>query len=414
MNACPRRVAGYAAAIVGLVVLAALTGCARPVEHRPLSPEAHAATELREVFPHRFWGDEAPDEIERRIRERAPALRARFPEAVDARPEEAPFSRLLAISGGGANGAFGAGLLAGWSESGERVDFGVVTGVSTGAIIAPFAFLGPDYDETLVDIYAAGARDQVFEPTPLGGLLFGSAAADTTPLRRQIERHVTPELIEAIAREYERERQLFIVTTHFDANRPVVWDIGAIATERDDEAVRLIREIIQASAAIPAFFPPVPIAFEHDGQTFTELHVDGGLSHNVFAYPAQIPVGRLDEILGLRFRREIYVIQNSNERLDYSPAPTRLVPIAARAINTLLQNHLNADLERIYWLSRRDGLGFGMVAIPESFEADGSTAFDPVYMRALIEVGREIGRTGTFWRDRPATIESAGSRAEGE
>lgn len=169
-------------------------------------------------------------------------------------------------------------------------------------------------------------------------------------------------------------------------------------------SVRLIRQIIQASAAIPAFFPPVPIEFEVNGETFTELHVDGGLSHNVFSYPAQIPVAQLNEIVGLTFQREIYVIQNSNDVTRYTPAPTGVVSIGLRAVGTLLHNQLDADVERIFRLSRRDGVGFRMIAIPESFEANGATDFDPAYMQALIALGRDLGRTGDFWADRPRTV----------
>ena len=292
--------------LVALVSLAfGAIACSREVQHIPLDPQEFQTTTLTEIHPHRFWGDEAPENLEEKIQANATLLRQRFPDAVNAVAATAPVNRLLAISGGGADGAFGAGLLAGWSESGTRVEFEVVTGVSTGAMIAPFAFLGPAYDDTIVDIYATANPDKVFELALVGGLLLGSAATDTTPLKRQIETYVTLDLINRLADERARARSLFIVTTHFDARRPVVWDIVAIAQGRDDQAVDLIRQIILASAAIPALFPPVPMEFELDGKTFTELHVDGGLSYNIFAYPAQIPVRRLNELLGLTFRREV-------------------------------------------------------------------------------------------------------------
>jgi predicted patatin/cPLA2 family phospholipase len=388
---------------IGLACLT-LVACSREVDHRPLSLPAYQQTSLQEVFDARFWGDDVPPNLEERVRESIPILRERFPDAIDASPETAPFQRALAISGGGANGAFGAGVLAGWTESGMRFEFDTVTGVSTGAIIAPFAFLGPNYDDTVVDIYASGTREKVFNLALFSGFLFGSAVADTTPLKQQIEKYFTLDVIEAIAQEHEKGRNLFIITTHFDARRPVVWNVGEIAAHRDQGAVSLIQQIVLASAAIPAFFPPVPIEFELNGQAFTELHVDGGLSHSAFAYPAQIPVAELNEILGLTFRREVYVIVNSNEQFGYEPAPTGVVSIAGRAVQTLLRNQMRDDVERIYRLSRRDGLTFNMIVIPESFEASGATDFDPDYMRTLLELGREIGRTGTFWRDRPLSV----------
>ena len=396
------RASGFVAC-AGVVCLA-LAACSQPVNHRPLSAADFQETSLQEIFEDRFWGDELPPNFEERVSENARLLKERYPGGKDPISGTDPYSRLLAISGGGANGAFGAGVLAGWTESGKRIEFDVVTGVSTGAIIAPFAFLGPDYDEIILDIYASGAREDVFELTFLGGLLFGSALADTAPLRRQIENHVTLELIEAIAEEHEKGRDLYIITTHFDARRPVVWNVGAIAARRDQEAVRLIRKIIQASTAIPVFFPPVPIEFELGERTFTELHVDGGLSHSVFAYPSQIPVARMDEMLGVNFRREIYLIVNSNKQTRYDPAPAGTLSIAGRAVRTLLQNQLNADVERIFRVSRRDGIAFKMISIPESFEATGSTDFDSDYMQAVWDVGKGRGRTGACWRDRPYSI----------
>jgi len=284
---------------------------------------------------------------------------------------------------------------------GKRPQFEAVTGVSTGAIIAPFAFLGSDYDPILLQIYGGTSRDEIYLRKAWTEFLFGSAFADTTPLKEQLETYVTPELVAAIAEQARLKRGLFIVTTHLDALRPVVWDIGAIALRRGAQAAPLIRQIILASAAIPGFFPPVPIEWEVDGQRFTELHVDGAVSRQVFAYPAQIPVGRMNEILGLTFRRQIFVILNGNIRPTYEPAPVTAVPILQRALGGLLRNKSNADVEQIYYLARRDGVDFGMIAIPEEFRADGSTEFDPDYMRALKQLGREIGRRGDFWRDRP-------------
>lgn len=182
-----------------MAVSTLMSACVPPLDHKPLSVEKYEETSLREVFVERFWGDQAPPDLEQALKARLPVLRERLPVAVKADPQNAPFSRLLAISGGGADGAFGAGILAGWTESGERVEFDVVTCVSTGAIIAPFAFLGPDYEDTIVEIYASGNPDQVFEIALFSGLLLGSAAADTTPLKQQIEKHMAPELVEKIA-----------------------------------------------------------------------------------------------------------------------------------------------------------------------------------------------------------------------
>lgn len=376
-------------------------GCAELVEHHPLGTKDYNQTDFSSLKWERFWGDTAPENLGPGLKVMASRLRAQYPEAVNAKPESAPVLSGLTISGGGANGAFSAGLLIGWTESGMRPSFHLVTGVSAGAMIAPFAFLGSDYDDVLLKFYSSVRRDRIYRANPLSGLLFGSALYDTAPLKRLLAKFITPQIIRAIAEQYRIGRSLYIITTHFDALRPMAWNIGAIADRRGDRAIQLIRQIILASAAIPVLFPPVPIEFEIDGKRFTELHVDGGVSQHVFAYPSQIHVDRLDKAMGLTFRRRIFVIRNGNVQSRYDPAPVTVGSIAERTLNAILQNQANGDTERIYHLARRDGIEFNMIAIPEEFRADKSIDFEPEYMDALATLGRNIGRRGNFWQDRP-------------
>lgn len=389
-------------ALVGILA----TACTAEVMHTPLSPQQFRNADLRAIYPYRIWGDEVPDDIEALMASRAAVVSKRYADRREAGNTEPRVDRLLAISGGGANGAFGAGLLSGWSETGKRQEFDIVTGVSTGAIIAPFAFLGTAYDTTLVEIYRTGSQEKVFKSNPLLKVALGSAALDTTPLKKQIDQYFSPDLIDAISREHRKGRNLFVITTHLDANRPVVWDIGAMAAAGGQGNTEMIRRVILASASIPGLFPPVPIEFEYGDRTFSELHVDGGVSHNVFAYSPQIPIKRLDELIGARIRREIYVIVNGNLRLPYSPSPTGTLSISTRAVRTLLQNQLNADLERIYFLAKRDGIAFQMIAIPQFFEADGSTGFDTNYMKTLLGLGQAVGRKELFWVDQPPSLQN--------
>jgi len=391
------------ALLTAVLLSVLLAACVSPVSHQPLTAQEFAKVNFTELAPFRWWGDEAPSQLESGIRQLAPALEARFPEAKNANPKTAPVLSTLVISGGGANGAFGAGILSGWTESGNRPQFDYVTGVSTGAIIAPFAFLGPDYDYQLLEIYMSLNPDEIFRFSIAGGL-FGSAVSDTTPMRQKVETHITADIVEAIAAQSRSGRSLAIITTHLDANRPVVWDIGAIAQLPMIRALPLIRQLILASSAIPAFFPPVTIDWEFDGRRFTELHVDGAVTRQVFAYPAQFRASKLNELLGLTFRQQIFVIQNGNTKTVYQPAPVKTLPIARRALDVLLLNQMNGDVERIYNLAKRDGIDFHMVAIPQDFLADGSVDFDPDYIRSLIALGRGIGRTGDFWQDLPPTL----------
>lgn len=167
-----------------LLILASVTiGCDRRIDHQPLTRSEYQNVNFATLIPERFWGDEAPLHFEEAVKASAPILRARFPDAINATLETAPLQAMLVISGGGANGAFGAGVLAGWSAVGTRPQFSVVSGVSTGAMIAPFAFLGSDYDKTLLDIYSSVNRDDVYNLDALSGGLFGSALADTAPLK---------------------------------------------------------------------------------------------------------------------------------------------------------------------------------------------------------------------------------------
>ncbi|MCA3556495.1 MAG: patatin-like phospholipase family protein, partial [Aestuariivirga sp.] len=185
----------------------------------------------------------------------------------------------LALSGGGSNGAFGAGLLTGWTEAGTRPEFTIVTGISTGSLTAPFAYLGPPYDKLLTEAYTQISGRDVFRRKPVLSALRSSAAADNTPLRQLVARYVTDRMVADIAVQNGRGRKLLIGTTNLDAGRPVVWDIGAIAASGEPDRKQLIQDILVASSSIPGLFPPVKIKVVADGKTFDEMHVDGGTTN---------------------------------------------------------------------------------------------------------------------------------------
>lgn len=389
-----------------IIILSLLvSACAQRIKHTPLTPEQYNAIEFSDPGgSDRWWGDTAPPKLEESLKKSAVILKQQFPRAAISHHENTsnpPKYESLIISGGGADGAFGAGILVGWTKSGKRPQFELVTGTSTGAIIAPFAFLGEKYDDILYDIYAKLTREKVYESRLLNGMLGGSAIADTSSLRAQLEKHITISLIKEIAAEHRKARSLFVVTTHFDSMRPMIWNIGSIAEKENNEAVLLIRKIILASASIPVLFPPVKFEREIDGKIYTELHVDGGVTRNAFSYPAKITMPNIERIQGLHFERNVYVIQNSNSKLSYEPAPTDLAGIASRTTLGLLQNKINSDIEKIYYLSKRDGTYFNMIEIPDYFKADKAIEFDSVYINELLKVGLEMGQTGTFWHSLP-------------
>ncbi len=378
------------------------TSCAQKVAHTPLSKSEYNAIDFADsTRVERWWGDVKPPLLEKNLQHQAIILQQRFPSAVKAKSGTSPSFDALTLSGGGADGAFGAGILIGWTQHGNRPEFELVVGTSTGAVIAPFAFLGAEYDDILFEIYSQLTQEKVYQSQLLSGILGGSSIADTKYLKLQIKKYITLDLIKKIAIEHKKARSLLVVTTHFDAMRPMIWDIGTIAMKENNAAVEQIREIILASASIPIYFPPVAIELHDKTKPYTELHVDGGLTRNAFSYPAQISIDEIERIQGLYFNRNIYVIQNGNSRMQYEPAETDLSSIAARTMLGLLQDKINSDIERIYYLSQRDKLNFNMIEIPDDFIADKAIEFDSTYINKLLKLGIKLGRNGDFWHKKP-------------
>ena len=234
----------------------------------------------------------------------------------------------LALSGGGGGGAYGAGVLNGWSESGTRPEFTIVSGVSTGALIAPFAFLGPDYDDRLRQFYTNGeAQRLIGQPNPLGALL-GSGVLGPERLRRLVGRYLDDELIRAIAREDQKGRRLLVVTTNLDAQRAVVWDMGAIATSGDPKAFELFRDVLAASASVPVVFAPQLINVEADGKVFQEMHADGTLSAPVYTLPDAVLFGGKPILRATR--PALYVIVNGRIDPGFAVVPDQVEAIAAQ------------------------------------------------------------------------------------
>lgn len=311
-----------------------------------------------------------------------------------------PRESLLAISGGGDNGAFGAGVLVGWSERRTRPSFKVVTGISTGALIAPLAFVGPEYDPGLSQMYTTIDQTDIFEKRTLLEGLVSDALADTRPLQSLIAKYVDAHLVERIAEEYRRGRALVIITTDLDAGVPVIWNIGAIAESGRPEAISLISKILLASASVPGLFPPVMFDTMVDGVAHQEMHVDGGASMQTFLYPAALQVRRIPNGGGSR-SRTAYVIRNGRLRPGWDEVARSTPAIATRAVATLTTNSGVGDLYRIYALAKRDGVRLQLAYIGDDFEQPHTAEFDNQYMKKLFEYGRAKARVGYPWRDAP-------------
>jgi predicted acylesterase/phospholipase RssA len=313
-----------------------------------------------------------------------------------------PTAYLLSLSGGGDQGAFGAGLLVGWTAHGDRPKFKLVTGVSTGALIAPFAFLGPDYDAQLKDVYTNISPDKVYEKRFLPvAALAQDALSDTAPLYETIARYIDGAVLAKIAAEYEKGRLLLIQTTDLDAGRPVIWNIGAIAASGRPEALDLVRHVMLASASIPAAFPPVLFDVEADGTAYQEMHVDGGAVSQAFLVPPSLNSRAVMGKAGYRRRVAAYVIRNSRLVVDWSDVDNLTLPIAEKAVSTLINYNGVGDLYRIYMVTRRADAAFNLAFIGDDFHADHPTEFDPGYMRALFGFAYDKAARGYPWEHAP-------------
>jgi len=316
---------------------------------------------------------------------------------------ELPPAYLLSLSGGGDNGAFGAGLLVGWTAHGDRPKFKLVTGVSTGSLIAPFAFLGSEYDSTLTDVYTNIDPAKVFEKRFLPvAALAQNGLSDTHPLYDLISHYVDEALLARIAAEYEKGRLLLIQTTDLDAGRPVIWNIGAIAASGRPEAIDLVRHILLASASIPAAFPPVMFDVEVEGQRYQEMHVDGGAVSQAFLVPTTLDPNVAREKAGYG-RRSVaaFLIRNGRLTTEWSDVDPLTLSIAEKAVSTMINYSGVNDLYRMYLETQRAHAAYNIAFIGEDFRAPHPFEFDPNYMRALYQYAYDKAAKGYPWRHAP-------------
>jgi len=307
----------------------------------------------------------------------------------------------LAISGGGDRGAFSAGLIVGWTEAGNRPDFTVVTGISTGALLAPFAFVGPEYDQTVKAIYTNIEQGDIFKNRFLLDALFDDALKDSTPLWNLVERYVNEELLERIAEKYSKGPALFVATTDLDARLPVIWNMGEIAASKDPKSLELFRKILLASASIPGVFPPVMIDVEVDGAPYQEMHVDGGAVAQVFLFPPSLGDTIRDKGLWIERERIAYIIRNARLDPDWASIDRRMLSIFGRALSSLIQSQGVGDLYQIYLNTKQNDMDFNLAFIGDDFDVKPREDFDTEYMHALFDYAYQLARGGYPWQKRP-------------
>ncbi|UVF22540.1 patatin-like phospholipase family protein (plasmid) [Microvirga terrae] len=368
-----RHIAAVAAGVLGSVIgpsvgLAASRSDLRHVPQRetertPVSPEAASAAEIAGMSGVRLWADN-PDTF-------LPLVQNLWAQRDVS---------WLSLSGGGDDGAYGAGVLAGWTASGGRPEFAVVTGVSTGALIAPFAFLGPRYDEVLKRVYTTISAADVFE--------FGGSAESllsSWPLSDTIARWITPGLLLEVAAEHRRGRRLFALTTNVDAQRPVLWNMGAIAAHGGPEAVTLFCKVLLASASIPGLFQPVMIDVVGDNRHFQEMHVDGSASAYLFVAPQ--PMLLDNQAIERLPVDHLYLVVNNTLRPNFALTERITSAVLGRAMSVGTKAFAALELAVIFQISRSQGIDFNLTFVADDFNRPSSGPFDPTYMAALFEHG---------------------------
>jgi len=316
--------------------------------------------------------------------------------ASQGRTGDLPPAYMLAISGGGDNGAYGAGFLNGWSSTGTRPQFKAVTGVSTGALIAPFAFLGPRYDYVLERVYTTSTQKDIFKKRGMVKGLFGDGMADTRPLAQTIASYVNRQLLDEIAAEYAKGRLLLVGTANLDTMEPVIWNMTAIAARKDPDAIALFSKILLASASIPGAFPPVMIDVNLGGTHYQEMHVDGGTTAQLFLYPPSISLANAPQR-----KRIAYIIRNARLDPEWASTNRRTMTIAMRAIDSLTRTQGIGDLYRVYATTQRDGVDYNLTYIPATFDVPHKEMFDTAYMKSLYGVGFQAAKSGYHWQKGP-------------
>jgi predicted acylesterase/phospholipase RssA len=379
--------------------LATLGACASraPERAEPVAPYYATAQPL--AGPGlRLWADEVDAPAREAFKRQSRANLTRRWEAAG-RPDVLR-GEILALSGGGPDGAFAAGILNGWTERGDRPEFEVVTGISVGALIAPFAFAGPEHDDDLRRIFTEFETSDVAVLQLFAVLRGALGVADTQPLRNQIRAFIDDALLDKIREKHRRGDRLLIGTTNIDAGRPVLWDMGAIAETGDRE---LFMDVMLASASIPGAFPPVGIEVVDGDRRFTEFHVDGGVTHSVFIGP-QGAEDLIVQDMPFKIERTVYVIQNNQLFPAFTPVETRLPSIATRSLSTLIRAQSAADIGAIYGVTKAVGGQFRLAFVPPGFDAASATAFDREYMSTLFAHAERLGREGVPWLDRPPAL----------
>jgi predicted patatin/cPLA2 family phospholipase len=390
-------------------LLIQLSGCATP--KRVALPERYAGkAEIPGMPGVRDWGSMHSDAFQEDFVHS-------IKQYIDSKPEGYKYEddtfNVLAISGGGSDGAFAAGLISGWDASGTRPTFKLVTGISTGSLIAPFAFLGGKYDALIGKLYTSITTGDIFKMRSIFSILWGAdSIADSSPLADLIAEHVNEEMLKDVAKAHSEGRRLFIGTTNLDARRLVIWNMGAIASSGRPDALELFRKIMRASASMPIAFPPMLIEVEADGKTYDEMHVDGGVTVEVFFYGDLVNIDEARKSLGItkKPKSRLFIIRTTQIQPPYEPVERKLMSIGGKAISSMVESQGVGDLYRIYAMTKRDSVDYNLASIPPDWVPNPKEPFDPDDMKRLYDFGYDMAKSGYPWQKYPPFFhESSGT-----
>ena len=392
-----------------LTVLVLLSqGCISLQVRHPLPEHLLDQVQVAGMPGIRDWGDVHSENLEQS------ALESIQQELAANHGKLEPEVNFLALSGGGGDGAFGAGILCGWTAAGTRPRFKLVTGISAGALIAPFAFLGPEYDARLKEAFTTIADKDIYTVTSVMKVMLKlgkvEAAANTQPLAELLERLIDENLLKAVAAEHHKGRRLLVGTTQLDAQRLVIWNMGAIAASHHPDALKLFRQVLRASASTPVALNPVYVKVQAAGREYDEMHVDGGIKAQVMLYGEAISFFTASKKLGPLMPqrpRKLYLIRNAQVSPEYESIKPHIWAIGPRAIGSMTKSQGVGDLYRIYVLAQRDGIEYNIAFIPLDFHSKRASEFDTKYMNEEFEMAYNLARSGYKWHKYPPGLEPA-------
>ncbi len=386
------------------VMVILLSGCSSLKQYNALPEHLENQVQMPGFKNVRAWSDEHSRGLENS------AIESIKQEQNANHGKLSPEMAALALSGGGSDGAFGAGFLCGWTKTGARPHFKVVTGISTGALIAPFAFLGPSYDAKLQRVYTNISEDQIYKQYSIFSIFMSiiklqslPSVATNEPISKLIKKEIDMDMLRKIAIEHKKGRRLLIGTTQFNAQRLVIWNMGQLATYNTPAALALFHKILLASAAIPVTFPPEYFQVEAGGKLYDEMHVDGGIEAQVMLYEnAVLPFSKA---VGSNHRvqrpRKLYIIRNEKIYPEWKNVKPQLKDIAIRSIDSLIKSQGIGDLFRLYAYSLRDNIEYNLVFIPDNFTETEPHPFDNAYMRKVFKLGFTMGKSKEPLRHTP-------------